>query len=355
METRDPLPIPDFYDPAQAREWSYRPDQPGIMARAARWRRQHGLRPAAEDERRVHLLVVDAQKDFCFPQGSLYVGGRSGAGALDDNDRLARFIYANLARITEITCTLDTHHPFQIFFPSFWVDREGAPLTPHRQIATADVRQGAVKPNPALAAWLADGDLAWLERQAAFYCSELERAGKYRLYLWPLHCLAGSEGHALAGVIHEARLFHAFARTARNGVELKGGHPLTENYSALSPEVLSSHDGRRLAERNVTLIETLLGADAVLIAGQAASHCVRSTVEDLLTEIERRDPRLADRVYLLRDCMSAVAVPDPARPGTFLADFTSEAEAALDRFAAAGMHVVEAADLTRETHWASGG
>ena len=49
-----------------------------------------------------------------------------------------------------------------------------------------------------------------IQRRVEFYCAELEAAGKYTLYLWPPHCLLGSDGHALAGVIHEARLFHAF-------------------------------------------------------------------------------------------------------------------------------------------------
>ena len=56
--------------------------------------------------------------------------------------------------------------------------------------------------------------------------------------------LLGSPGHALVEVIEEARLFHAYARTAAAPVELKGGNPLTENYSALSPELLRRFDGR---------------------------------------------------------------------------------------------------------------
>ncbi len=90
--------------------------------------------------------------------------------------------------------------------------------------------------------------------------------------------------------------------------------------------------------RNPALIESLLSSDALVVAGQAASHCVKATVEDLLREIQARDPRLAGRVYLLEDCMSSVAVPDGK--GGFLSDFTPEAEAALGRFAEAGMNVV---------------
>jgi nicotinamidase-related amidase len=97
------------------------------------------------------------------------------------------------------------------------------------------VRSGAVRPSPSVAAWLCGGDVAWLARQAEFYCAELERAGKYTLYLWPPHCLLGGDGHALAGVIQEARLFHAFARDARDSIEMKGGHPLTENTRSWLP------------------------------------------------------------------------------------------------------------------------
>jgi nicotinamidase-related amidase len=123
-------------------------------------------------------------------------------------------------------------------------------------------------------------------------------------------------------------------------VEVKGGNPLTENYSVLSPEVLLCHDGRRMAQRNTELVDTLLQADAVIVAGQAASHCVKSSVDDLLADIQARDPGLARKVYVLRDCMSSVAVPDPARPGQFLFDFTPQAEAAQQRWAQAGVHVL---------------
>jgi len=344
MSAPDGLPVPAFYHPENARRWSYRPDPQALFEEAGRWRSRYALPPSGGDRRKVHLLLVDAQKDFCFPEGTLYVGGRSGTGAMDDNDRIARFVYRNLARLTDVTCTLDTHYPFQIFFPSFWLDGDGAALTPHREITTEAVRSGRVKPNPAVAGWVAGGDYEWLRRQAEFYCAELERAGKYTLYLWPPHCLLGGEGHLLAGVVQEARLFHAFARGSPARLEPKGSHPLTENYSVLSPEVLRRHDGGVLAERNRAFLETLLEADVLVIAGQAASHCVKSTIEDLLEEIRARDASRARRVYVLRDGMSSVVVPDPARPGQLLFDFTPQAEAALERFAAGGMHLVSSAD-----------
>src|SRR5687768_14438696 len=222
------LPVPDFYDPANAGRWSYRPDQQAVFERAVAWRERHAITPASRDRERFHLLLIDLQKDFCFPEGSLYVGGRSGRGAVEDNDRVVRFIYKNLGRLTEISCTMDTHFPHQIFFSSFWLHSSGSPPAAHREVSAADIRSGELRPNPALADWLANGDVEALTRQVIYYCEQLERAGKYRLYLWPPHCLLGSDGHALAGVIHEARLFHAYARTAIAHVETKGDTPLTE-------------------------------------------------------------------------------------------------------------------------------
>jgi nicotinamidase-related amidase len=342
------LPVPDFYQADRARQWSYAPDQQALFLAAQAWRREHAVRPSAQDRKRVQLLLIDLQKDFCFPRGSLYVGGRSGAGAMDDSDRIARFLYRNLELITDVTCTLDTHFPFQIFSPAFWLGEDGQAPAPHQEITVEMIRGGKVRPNPDIAWWLSDGDYAWLERQVEFYCRELEQAGKYKLYLWPPHCILGSDGHPLAGVIHEARLFHAWARGAKSWIESKGDQPLTENYSVLAPEVLLRFDGRPLAHRNAGFIQTLLRSDAVIIAGQAASHCVKNTIDDLLGETAAHGEALARKIYILRDCMSSVAVPDPQRPGSFLFDFTPQAEAALDRFAAAGMHVVSSEQAMAE-------
>lgn len=332
------LPIPSLFDPRRAADYGYRPDAAALATAAGSWRKQHAIKPSAADETRVHLLLIDVQKDFCFPEGTLYVAGRSGTGAIDDSRRIAELVYRNLGVITDITTTMDTHLAYQIFFPSFWLDRDDAPLTAHRVVTADQIAGGEVRPNPAVAKWLCGGNYTWLCKQVLHYARELERAGKYQLYLWPPHCLLGSDGHALTGIVHEARLFHAFARTAQSNVEVKGGNPLTENYSVLRPEVLSRFDGAALAQRNTGFVHTLLAADAVIIAGQAASHCVKSTIDDLLGEIAAADPALANKVYLVTDCMSAVTVPDGK--GGFAADFTADAQAALQRFADAGMHLV---------------
>src|SRR5690625_1288919 len=108
------LPIPEFYDPLNAERWEYSPDQEFLSRRAAEWRSEHSLAPSSADGKRVHLLLIDMQKDFCFPEGSLYVAGRSGRGATEDIVRTARFIYICIEHIPEITCHLDTQFTLQL-------------------------------------------------------------------------------------------------------------------------------------------------------------------------------------------------------------------------------------------------
>ncbi|MBI4142845.1 nicotinamidase, partial [Candidatus Uhrbacteria bacterium] len=288
------LPLPKFYDPKHAREWGYRPDLQKVFEVAAEYRKAHGIKAASAAKTKVHVIGIDVQKDFCFPDGTLYVAGRSGTGAMDDSARFAEFLYREADVITDITMTMDTHFAFQIFFASFWVNEGGDPLTPHTLIdvdaegrivnrsLAGKVLHANVRPNPAMCAWLG-GDYAWLTKQAKFYCEELKRGGKYTLYLWPFHCILGTDGHALVGAIAEARMFHAFLRGAQSLAEVKGGNPLTENYSVYRPEVLMRWDGKPLAQKNASFIEKTLTDDIIIVGGQAASHCVKSSIEDILT------------------------------------------------------------------------
>ena len=104
----------------------------------------------------------------------------------------------------------------------------------------------------------------------------------------------------------------------------------------LGPEVTEGPDGDRIGVKNTELIDKLLTFDAVVVAGQAKSHCVAWTIDDLLGDEEVRE-QLAERTYLLEDCTSPVVVSG-------VVDYTDEADAAFERYAAAGMHVVRSID-----------
>lgn len=330
------LPIPPHFKPGQVGEiWSV--DYESRAREADAWADRRGIEPAAGDERRVCLLLVDCQNTFCIPGHELFVGGRTGTGAVEDNVRLCEFLYRNLGVITEICATLDTHTAIQIFHPVFWLNEHGEhPVGGQTVIELADVEKGKWRPNPVVAEALADGDLEWLERYAVHYVRRLAE-GRYPLMIWPYHAMLGSVGHALVSAVEEAVFFHSMVRRTAPRFEVKGDNPLTENYSVLSPEVTLGPEDERIGGPNTGLMEHLLGFDAVVVAGQAASHCVAWTVKDLLTVIQARDTDRTGRIYLLRDCMSSVVVPG-------VVDFTERTEEAYREFAGAGMHVVRSTD-----------
>jgi nicotinamidase-related amidase len=329
------LPLPSHFDPERVGEvWRVPYEE---RARESReWAAEHGVGPAAEDSVRLCLLAVDVQNTFCIPDFELFVAGRSGTGAVHDNRRLCEFIYRNLGSVTQVISSLDTHNAMQIFHAIWLVDDEGNHPGPLTLVSARDVEEGRWRMNPGVA----DGlglDPGYLARHLEHYTRWLAGGGKYDLTIWPYHAMLGGIGHALVPAVEEAIFFHGIARHSQPGFRVKGERPLTEHYSMLGPEVTEGPDGDRIGEKDAELIEGLLAFDAVVVAGQAKSHCLAWTIDDLLEHDDAQAHRLAERTYLLEDCTSPVVVPG-------VVDYTEEAEAAFERYAAAGMNVVRSTE-----------
>ncbi|MCG6138654.1 MAG: isochorismatase [Nostoc sp. LLA-1] len=327
------LPIPPHFNPKKVGEVWRVPYQERAAAAAA-WAKKYKIPAAASDTKQICLLLIDVQNTFCIPEFELFVGGKSGTGAVDDNRRLCEFIYRNLGVITKIIPTLDTHTAIQIFHPIFWVNESGEHPTPAAtNITPADIETGIWQVNSAVANSITNSNYEILEKNAYHYVKQLSQDGKYPLTVWPYHSMLGGIGHALVSSVEEAIFFHSIARQSQTQFEIKGDNPLTENYSVLSPEVLTDFEQNPLAKKNTRLIQQLLQFDKVIIAGQAKSHCVAWTIDNLLTEIQQVDATLAQKVYLLEDCTSPVVVPG-------VVDYTEQADAAFTKFANAGMHII---------------
>lgn len=244
------------------------------------------------------LLVIDAQNDFCdLPDdacprdaaGALVKPALPVPGAHADMLRLAAFIDAAADAIGDITLTLDSHHRIDIAHPPFWQHADGSPVAPFTPIDAAAVRAGTFLPRVPEA----------FDR-ALHYVDELERRGRYTLMVWPVHCEIGSWGHAVHAAVRaaynrwEERTLHAVHKV------MKGSNPWTEHYSAVIAEVPDAGDpGTQLNRR---LVEHVAAATRLVIAGEAGSHCVRATTEDLVQHVGGDLGRIA----LLTDCMSPV-------------------------------------------------
>jgi nicotinamidase-related amidase len=329
------LPIPSFFDTERVAE-VWRVPYQERAADAQNWREIHLIKPCSEDDFKICLALVDVQNTFCLPDFELYVGGRSGNGAVDDNRRLSQFIYKNLPSISQICPTMDTHQAVQIFHSIFLVDSKGRHPDPYTLVTAEDLEQGVWRFNPAVSGSIGV-EAADAEAYLRHYGNQLKAGGKYDLTIWPYHAMLGGIGHALVSAVEEAVFFHTVCRYSQPDFQIKGNHALTENYSVLKPEIMRGVTGDEIAPKNQDLIEKLLSFDALIIAGQAKSHCVAWTVADLLAEIEQRDASLAAKIYLLTDCTSPVVIPG-------VIDYTDAADAAYKRFEDAGMHLVKSTE-----------
>jgi nicotinamidase-related amidase len=255
---------------------------------------------------------------------------------VDDNRRLCGFIYRNLSRITRIVQTMDTHQAMQIFHGIFLIDHQGENPPPYTLVTAEDVTRGRWKFNPALSHHLKISPEEG-QRHLEHYTRTLEKSGKYALTIWPYHAMLGGIGHALVSALEEAIFFHTMVRFSQPDLHIKGNHPLTEHYSVLGPEVATGPDGAPLIRKSAKILQYLVDYDAVIITGQAKSHCVAWTIADLLDDVVAHDKTLVEKIYLLEDCTSAVVVPG-------VIDYTEAAEEAFRRFADAGMHLVRSTE-----------
>lgn len=269
--------------------------------------------PAAADSRKVLLWLVDMQVDFVFPAP---IGNLPVPNAVEDTRYTIEWIYRNLHQITHIAASLDTHVPFQIFFPSWWRDSAGNPPAPYTIITAAQVRDGV---------WRSVTEPDW----SRYYVETLEGVGKKQLMIWPFHCMEGTVGRSLVPALAEAIMVHSGARAAQPTFLPKGTIAHTEFYSVLEPEVkYLDHPDGGLNTRFLKLVEDF---DRVYIAGQARSHCVLETATSVMREFGDR-PALIDKLRFLDDLTSSIA------------GFEAATEAQLERFAAQGLRRVKAAD-----------
>jgi len=234
--------------------------------------------------KRVELLVIDPQFDFCDPNGSLFVGG-----ADEDMVRLAKFVEANGRSLYDIHITLDTHHFVDIAHPIFWIDSNANHPDPFTIITFDDVRDGKWKvTNPQF------------HNRALGYVHTLTDNGRYPLCIWPPHCLIGTPGH---NVVEPLRV--ALAKWEEDFAMVdyvtKGSNFWTEHYSAVQADVPDPEDPGTML--NTRLIETLEDSDIILIAGEALSHCVANTIRDIANNFGEDNIK---KFYLLEDCSSNV-------------------------------------------------
>lgn len=246
----------------------------------------------------ARLLIIDPQNDFCdVPGAALPV-----TGANADMQRLAQLMEKASAELTHITVTLDSHASIGIERTTFWAQANGEAVPPFTQIVESDVREGRFHPRDTT-----------LKGAALAYMRKLEQGGRYRLMVWPVHCVLGTWGHNIHDDVARQLAHWEQQRQRPASRILKGLNSMTEQYSAIRAEVPLDED--ESTHTNRALIELARpGSELLLVAGEAASHCVAATVQHLLQVLT---PAERQRVVLLADCMSAVSGFQPQTEAFF--------------------------------------
>jgi nicotinamidase/pyrazinamidase len=238
---------------------------------------------------KVHLVVIDPQVDFCTPTkkgGKLYVGG-----AEDDIERLAKMVNRLGGRLDDIHITLDSHHQVHIAHPIFWKDSSGKHPDPFTLITAKDVENGK---------WTTTAP--GMYKRALDYVKSLDKNGRYVLCIWPPHCLIGTTGHTVQEPLLSALLKWESENFAVVDKVTKGSNIYTEHYSAVMADVPQPDDPT--TQLNTGFIRTLEDADIIAFAGEAATHCVLNTMQDIINNFS--DPSTIKKVVLLKDASSCI-------------------------------------------------
>ncbi len=252
---------------------------------------------------RIDLLVIDPQVDFCDPNGNLYVDG-----AEKDMERLATMVKSFGQKIKKVHVTLDCHHLMDVAHPIMWRNSDGQNPDPFTIFGSKEIKDGTWMPV-----------IPSLRQRFIDYCEALETGGRYPLCIWPPHCLIGSVGNNVLPVLFDSLIEWETSKRDLVDYVSKGSNLFTEHYSAVKAEVPDPTDPS--TQLNTRLIQTLMESDKILIAGEAGSHCVKSTVEDIADGFQ--DDSYIKKMVLLEDAVSPVISPFvdfPAVQAQFIAD-----------------------------------
>jgi nicotinamidase/pyrazinamidase len=228
------------------------------------------------------FLIIDAQFDFCHPDGTLFV-----PGAEQDIARIANLIHQHADQIDHIVVTLDTHRVLDIAHPLFWHDAAGNNPAPFTRISGEEVDAGRWIPR-------------FSSEKAIRYIHDLEADGQFAHFIWPEHCLIGSRGAALHDTLLHALKEWSKKRDLDYTAIQKGIYPLSEHFGIFRAQVpdLAVPD----TQLNTALIADLARFDRVYLMGEAKSHCVGNSLKQILDFA----PELVPKLVIVTDCMSDV-------------------------------------------------
>lgn len=234
------------------------------------------------------LLVIDPQIDFCSPDGSLFING-----AVEDMIRLNNWIFNNGKNIHKIFITLDLHHKNSIFHPNWWMDNLGNLPEPFTTISIDDVINGKWKLNNNL--FKLDNFTKYYYNKTVNYLKFLKEKNLVHI-IWPEHCLIGSKGANIQPELWNTLMWWSNQNYGDYEIIIKGLDKTTENYGAYETNYNPFY------KYNSELLN-IINYNNIYVAGQAKSHCVIQTIEQIFEQNENDN---SFNMILLDNCSSNI-------------------------------------------------
>lgn len=228
------------------------------------------------------LLIIDPQNDFI--DNPKHMGSLAVPGSHEDMYRLSEYILKDNHQ--DIFVTLDTHAMNDIAHAQWWINDKGENPAPFTLITASEVGAGK---------WRAAN--SEMQQHSLDYVEQLEKNQKYTLCIWPYHCIKNTYGHKVDSNVQNSLSAWEQINHKKVHYVIKGTNPMTEHYSGFKAEVVLDKD----TELNTQLLDRLCEYDSVEVSGEALSHCVASSVRDLVEYIHT-----PSKITLLLDTMSSV-------------------------------------------------
>jgi nicotinamidase-related amidase len=213
-------------------------------------------------------------------------------GAFDDVVRFANFITAADADIVDVFLTIDQHPVDHIGHPGWWLTDSEEHPAPFTLVTPALLATGAIRAaDPAK------------QEYAERYIGTLGGA-----MIWPVHCVPGTDSYELSNNLLAAVRSWENSGPGRIATMIKKGYHLDlESFGIFEPEF--KIPGSILTDFNDNLLLSLLFGDLpIVIGGEARSHCVKRSVEQMVQRIQQYLLGFdLKKIVLLTDCMSDVA------------------------------------------------
>ncbi|MEC6830508.1 hypothetical protein VXS06_01865 [Photobacterium toruni] len=273
------------------------------------------------------LLIIDPQYDFydvpLHEQLTLDAHSTTISPSLpvphswEDAQQLATFINKQRNNINTIVVTLDSHHEYDIAHALYWQNKHGQHPAPFTLISHQNIIDGLWQPT----------NLALLDHVLK-YTQSLEQTGKYSLIIWPTHCVIDSVGHTIVAPIQAAIDAWEKQTALLQRTLSKGENPHTEHYGGCEAEYPLHDDIKTQFDPQLTTL--VLQSDRVFISGQALSHCVASTVEQM---VDKLSPANINKLTILIDTTSPVA------------GFEQQAQAFIERMVTLGVNIANTTDI----------